>query len=98
MRLLIALALSLPEKEVKLNDDTIKLAVAEYQRVTDDVLREDHTDDLDMEQTQPQFLVEWVCCQAWFLFLTESVWSACSFLEELQRKFPFREEGKPISV
>lgn len=97
IRLLISLALAVPEKEVKLNADTIKDSLREYQRITDETMAEDLTDDLELRQLQPQFFVEWVICEAWFLFLTESVWSACSFLEELLHKLPARDSS-PITV
>ena len=96
MRLLISLALALPQNEIKLDESTIGTASREYQRITDEMLSEVTSNELDLQHLQPQFFVEWIICEAWFLFLTENVWSACTFLEELLRKLPTREEGYRI--
>ena len=82
-----------------MKDDTLKIALEQFQRVTDEAISaQDQTDELEVDRLGPQFFVEWVMCEAWFLHLTESVWSACAFLEDLMRKMPKREEASLITV
>lgn len=95
--MLIALALSIPEKEANTDNETVKKALEEFQNITDNFDEDYFSDEvLALEHTEPQFPIEWIYCQAWFLYLTESVWSASVFLEDLLHRMPFYEKAKCI--
>ena len=98
MSLLISLALSVPEKEVVLNEETLKNALTEFQKTTNQSFDEDFLleEVFTFDHTEPQFFIEWIYCQAWFLYLTESVWSASVFLDELLHKANYYENGAPV--
>lgn len=71
----------------------------EYQRVVDEIMTDDFLlDDFELNHTEPQFIIEWIHCQAWFLYLTESVQSANSFLDEILKKLSSRDANKPITL
>ncbi|XKL68828.1 hypothetical protein PGB90_006597 [Kerria lacca] len=98
VRLLISMALSVPENEIKINKDSIKTALIKFQKITDDEMSQDYfLDDFELVHIEPQFFVEWVYCQAWFLYLTESVSSTVSFLDEIISKLPYYVEDKQIT-
>ncbi len=99
LRLLMSLVLSLPENEVLLNSESIKLALSEFQGITDHLLREDDfSDEFELDKIESQFFVEWIYNQAWFLYLTESVESTVAFLDEILSKLGRYQEDRLITM
>lgn len=98
LTLLASLALLVPEKELKLTDEVISKALSEFQKITDEAYDEDSLleEIFTFDHTEPQFFIEWIYCQAWFLYLTESVWSASVFLDELLHKANYYEKNAPV--
>lgn len=96
---MISLALYQPEKDVTISEISTRSALMEYQRVVDEIMTDDFLlDEFELNQTEPQFIIEWIYCQTWFLYLTESVQSADSFLDEIMKKLSSRDANKPITL
>lgn len=83
---LIALATGVLPQQASLN--LTEKAMLIFDNVTESILNEKEQfaySDLKYNYL-PQFLIEWVVCRAWFLYLTQNVQDSVSMLKDIIRK------------
>lgn len=83
LQTLIALATGVLPKNANLN--LTEEAMLVFDNVTESILKDkEQFAYCDLKYNYlPQFLIEWVICRAWFLYLTESVQTSVSMLKDV---------------
>jgi len=86
LKTLIALATGVFPEQASLN--LTEEAMLVFDNVTESILNEkEQFAYCDLKYNYiPQFLIEWIICRAWFLYLTQNVQDSVSMLKDVIRK------------
>lgn len=86
LQTLIALATGVLPQQASLN--LTEKAMLVFDNVTESILIEkEQFAYCDLKYNYlPQFLIEWIVCRAWFLYLTQNVQDSVSMLKDILRK------------
>lgn len=88
--ILTMLVEKIPLDETDASSVQIKKSTNSWAQATEQVVTEAvaHSSDvINLQETlKPQFCVEWIACHAWFLYLTQSIWAACTLIQGVLQK------------
>lgn len=86
LKTLIALATGVMPDQASLN--SIEEAMLAFDNTTINILTdEEQFDHCDLQYNYlPQFLIEWVICRAWFLYLVKNIQTSTSMLKDVIKK------------
>lgn len=87
--LLVSLGRGTPLKSEKPSGIDIAAALTKFQNISKEALERSAEDELDpfiapdVCHVAPTFLVEWVACYGWLLYLSHSIWKAAAMFEDI---------------